>query len=132
MSMTDPIANMLNMIRNASWRKLDTVDIPASKLTQAILEIFKTDGYIDNLRFIEDSRQGVLRVYLKYLEKKAPAITNLKRVSKPGSRTYTKQGKIPKVLNGMGTAIISTSQGLMTDKQAREKNVGGEVLCYIW
>lgn len=132
MSMTDPIANMLNMIRNANARKLLTVDVPASKLEQAILEIFKNSGYIDNFRFIEDKKQGVLRVYLKYMDKYTPAIVGLKRVSKSGLRIYAKKGKVPQVLNGLGTAVISTSKGLLTDKQAREQNLGGEVLCFIW
>jgi len=132
MSMTDPIANMLTMIRNATSRKKDTVDIPASKVCQAILEIFKVDGYIDNFRLVEDSKQGMLRVYLKYLDKKKPAIKNLKRVSKPGSRVYAKKGKIPTVLNGYGTAVISTSKGIMDDRQAREQNIGGEIVCMVW
>jgi len=132
MSMTDPIANMLNMIRNANARNLLTLDVPASKAQLAILEIFKSSGYIDNFRFVEDKRQGILRIYLKYLSKHHPAITGLKRVSKPGLRIYAKKGKVPSVLNGLGTAVISTSKGLLTDKQAREQNLGGEVLCFIW
>lgn len=132
MSMTDPIANMLNMIRNANRRKHPTVDIPASKLGQAILQIFKDSGYIDNFRFIEDKKQGILRVYLKYIDKHTPAITNLKRISKPGLRTYAKKGEVPQVLNGLGVALISTPKGILTDKQAKEQNVGGEVLCFIW
>lgn len=132
MSMTDPIANMLLMIRNATRRNKDTVDIPAFKTGTAILEIFKTDGYIDNFRIIEDQRQGTLRVYLKYLDKTTSSITDLKRISKSGSRVYAKKGKIPQVLNGMGTAVISTSKGIMTGKQAAEQNLGGEVICFIW
>jgi small subunit ribosomal protein S8 len=132
MSMSDPIANMLNMMRNANARRLLTVDVPASKLEQAILEIFKSSGYIDNFRLIEDKKQGVLRIYLKYMDKHIPAIVGLKRVSKSGLRIYAKKGKVPQVLNGLGTAVISTSKGLLTDKQAREQNLGGEVLCFIW
>ena len=132
MSMTDPIANMLNMIRNANRRKHPTVDIPASKLGQSILQIFKDSGYIDNFRFIEDKKQGILRAYLKYIDKHTPVITNLKRISKPGLRIYAKKGKVPKVLNGLGVALISTPKGILTDKQAREQNVGGEVLCFVW
>lgn len=131
MSMSDPIANMLNMIRNAGGRKKSTVDVPASKLNQSILQVFKDSGYVDNFRFIEDRRQGTLRIYLKYLGRD-PAITGLKRVSRPGSRVYSKGEKIPRVLNGIGTAVISTSKGVVTDKQAREMKLGGEVLCYIW
>jgi small subunit ribosomal protein S8 len=132
MSMTDPIANMLNMIRNANRRRLPSLDVPASKLLQAILQIFKDSGYIDNFRLIEDKKQGTLRVYLKFVNKTKPAITNLKRVSRPGLRIYAKKGKVPQVLHGLGTALISTSKGILTDKQAREQDVGGEVLCFIW
>ena len=132
MSMTDPIANMLTMIRNANRRKHPTVEIPASKLGQSILQIFKDSGYIDNFRFIEDKKQGILRAYLKYMDKHTPAITNLKRISKPGLRIYAKKCKVPQVLNGLGVALISTSKGILTDKQAREQNVGGEVLCFVW
>lgn len=131
MSMSDPIANMLTMIRNAGKRRLPTVDVPASKLNLSILQVFKDSGYVDNFRFIEDRRQGIMRIYLKYIGRD-PAITGLKRVSRPGSRVYSKGEKIPRVLNGIGTAVISTSKGVVTDKQAREMKLGGEVICYIW
>ncbi|MFZ5800142.1 MAG: 30S ribosomal protein S8 [Candidatus Omnitrophota bacterium] len=131
MSMSDPISNMLNMIRNAGKRRLPSVDVPASKLNQSILQVFKDGGYVENFRFIEDRRQGVLRIYLKYINRE-PAITGLKRVSRPGSRVYARGEKIPSVLNGIGTAVISTSKGVITDKQAREMKIGGEVLLFIW
>ncbi len=131
MSFTDPIANMLTLVRNASRAKHEKVDIPHSKLLAALAGLLKDEGYIDNFRVIKDNKQGVLRLYLRYFGKKS-AIIDLKRVSRPGLRVYKGTNKIPRVLRGRGTAILSTSRGLMTDVQAREAKVGGEVLCYIW
>ena len=131
MSRTDLIADSLTMVRNAVMAKKETVDVPASKPLNAIFEIFKKEGYIDNLKFIEDKKQGILRVYLKYLGSK-PAIRHLARISRPGLRRYVKHDKVPTVLRGLGLAVISTSKGLMTDKEAREAGLGGEVIAYIW
>ena len=132
MSLTDPISNLLTSIRNAAHVKKETVDVPASKLSQKILEIFKGDGYIEDYRLIKDNKQGVLKVYLKYVKDKKPAILGIKRISRSGLRVYAKNDKIPRVINGLGTAILSTSRGVMTDREARKDKVGGEVLCYIW
>lgn len=131
MSRTDLIADALTMVRNATMAKKEAVDVPASKNLNAIFEIFKKEGYIDNLKFIEDKKQGILRVYLKYLGSK-PAIRHLARASRPGLRVYVKHGKVPTVLRGLGLAVISTSKGLMTDKEAREAGLGGEIIAYIW
>ena len=131
MSMTDPISNLLTIIRNAANTQKETVDIPASKLGEKILEIFKTDGYIEDFRLLKDNKQGILKVYLKY-ENKNSVILGLKRISRPGLRVYARQGKIPRVISGLGTAVISTSKGVITDKEARKNKVGGEVLCYVW
>lgn len=131
MSLSDPIANMLTLIRNAARAKKEKVDIPHSAMLTAIAGILKQEGYIDNYRMIKDSSQGILRVYLKYINKKS-VIINLKRVSRPGLRVYAGVREIPRVLRGKGTAILTTSRGLMTDVQAREVKIGGEVLCYIW
>lgn len=132
MTLTDPIANMLTMIRNANRGKKETVDVPASKMAQAIADILKKQGYIDNYRKMEDKKQGSLRIYLKFDEERNPAISDLKRISRPGLRVYADRENIPRVLNGLGFAIISTSKGILTDTQARQHKVGGEVLCYIW
>lgn len=132
MSLSDPISNLLTNIRNASRIQHETVDIPASKLGEKILEIFKQDGYIENFRLLKDNKQGVLKVYLKYDKNQGRAITDLKRISKSSRRVYVHCGEIPRVLNGLGTAVISTSKGLMTDREARKNKIGGEVLCYIW
>lgn len=131
MSLSDPIANLLTIIRNGIQAKKDTVDIPASRLNSKILEIFKTDGYIEDFRLMKDNVQGTFKVYLKYQNKK-PAIIGLRRISKPGLRIYKRSDKLPNVLNGLGTAVISTSQGVVTDREARKLGLGGEVLCYIW
>jgi small subunit ribosomal protein S8 len=132
MTLTDPIANILTIIRNAIRAKKETVDIPASKIGEAIMDILKKEGYIDNFRRIQDNKQGLLKIYLKFDQKKRPAITGLKRISKPGLRVYVGRDKIPHVLNGLGLAILSTSKGVLTDAQAREQKVGGEVLLYVW
>ena len=131
MSLTDPISNLLTNIRNAAHTQKETVDIPASKLGEKILGIFKNDGYIEDFRLLKDNKQGTLKVYLKY-DNKQSAIIGLKRISRPGLRVYARQGKIPRVISGLGTAVISTSKGVITDKEARKNKVGGEVLCYIW
>ncbi len=131
MSLSDPISNLLTIIRNGIQVRKETVDIPASKIGGKILEIFKQDGYIEDFRLMKDNVQGTFRVYLRYNEKK-PAIIGLKRISKPGLRVYVKKDEIPRVLNGLGTAILSTSKGILTDREARKMNVGGELLCSIW
>jgi len=119
------------MIRNAIMAKKENVDIPALGTTKSILDILKKEGYIDNFKHIEDKRQGALRVYLKYTLGKS-AIKNLKRVSTPGLRVYVKHKKVPRILRGKGLAIISTSRGILTDNQARDQGLGGEVICYVW
>ena len=132
MSLSDPIANLLTNIRNAAHARKETVDIPASKLGQKILEIFKSDGYLEDFRLIKDNKQGILKVYLKYTKDRKSAIVGLKRISKPGLRVYAKNDNLPRVISGLGTAVVSTSKGIMTDREARKSNIGGEVLCYIW
>lgn len=132
MVMTDPIADFLTRIRNANMRKFEVVEVPASKIKRDIANILKTEGYVKDVEFIEDDKQGIIRVFLKYGKDGEKVITNLKRISKPGLRVYVKSGDVPKVLNGLGTAIISTSEGVVTDKAARAKNIGGEVLAYVW
>jgi small subunit ribosomal protein S8 len=130
--MTDPIADMLTRIRNGSKAKLEKVDIPSSKLKLEIAKILKDEGYIKNLKMVKDRRQGVIRVYLKYTDDEAPVIQGIKRVSKPGCRVYAGNDAIPKVLAGLGVAILSTPKGIQTGKQAKKDNVGGEVLCHVW
>lgn len=132
MAMTDPIADMLTRIRNAGKAKLKSVDVPGSKLKIEIAKVMQEQGYIKNYKIIEDDKQGILRLYLKYDEKQTHAVYGLERVSKPSRRMYSKSQDIKPVLNGLGIAIFSTSKGIMTDKQARTQNVGGEVLCKIW
>ncbi len=132
MQITDTIADLLTRIRNASTSRHETVDIPASNMKKSIVEILQDEGYIKKFTVIEDGKQGIIRVTLKYDENKKPVITGLKRVSKPGLRIYTDVENMPQVIKGLGIAIISTSKGVMTDKKARELNVGGEVLAFIW
>ncbi len=132
MHITDPIADMLTRIRNANNARHATVDIPASNMKKAIANILLQEGYIKNVEIIEDGIQGVIRITLKYAENKQKVLTGLKRVSKPGLRSYASKEELPKVLKGLGIAIISTSKGVMTDKEARRQNVGGEVLAFIW
>ncbi|MBE7026041.1 MAG: 30S ribosomal protein S8 [Ruminococcaceae bacterium] len=132
MQITDPIADLLTRIRNASNAKHETVDIPASNMKKAIAKILLDEGYIKNFQLIEDSKQGIIRVTLKYGENKSKVITGLKRVSRPGLRIYAGADELPKVLRGLGIAIISTSKGIMTDKEARANHIGGEVLAFIW
>ena len=132
MNITDPIADMLTRIRNANSAKHKTVDIPASKMKTAIAEILFKEGYIKSFEIINNETQGIIRVTLKYDEKGTRVIDGLKRISKPGLRVYASKEELPKVLNGLGIAIISTSKGLKTDKEARELGIGGEVLAYVW
>ena len=132
MHITDPIADMLTRIRNANSAKHDTVDIPASNMKKSIAQILVDEGYIKGYKVIEDGKQGVIRVTLKYGEGKSRVITGLRRVSKPGLRVYAGADELPKVLRGLGIAIVSTSKGVMTDKKAREAHVGGEVLAFVW
>ena len=132
MNITDPIADMLTRIRNANSAKHKTVDIPASKMKTAIAEILFKEGYIKSFELINNETQGIIRVTLKYDEKGTRVIDGIKRISKPGLRVYAGKEELPRVLNGLGTAIISTSKGLKTDKEAREAGIGGEVLAYIW
>jgi small subunit ribosomal protein S8 len=132
MAVSDPIADMLTRIRNAGKAKFNSVDIPGSKLKIELARVLKDEGFIRNFKLIKDSKQGLLRVYLKYDEKEIHAIFGLERVSRPSRRVYTKSKDVKTVLNGMGIAILSTSKGIMTDKNARAENVGGEILCNIW
>ena len=132
MSMTDPIADLLTRIRNANLAHHEIVEIPASKIKKSIAEILKSEGFIRDVEYIEDNKQGVIRVFLKYGEDRNRVITGIKRISKPGLRKYAKADSLPKVLNGLGVAIISTSVGVITDKEARSKQIGGEVLAYVW
>ena len=132
MVVNDPISDMLTRIRNAQVARHDSVLIPASKTKKAIAKILLDEGYIKSYENVDDGLQGSIKVTLKYLEKKQPVIVGLKRISKPGLRVYATCEELPKVLGGMGIAIVSTSKGLMTDKAARAQNLGGEVLCYIW
>jgi len=132
MQMSDVIADMLTRIRNANSAKHDTVDIPASNMKKSIADILLSEGYIKGVQIIEDGKQGVIRVTLKYEASKNKAIHGLRRVSKPGLRIYSNCEDMPKVMNGLGIAIISTSKGIMTDKKARKENVGGEILAFVW
>ena len=132
MSMTDPIADMLTRIRNANRALLDRVDIPASRFKVEIAKILKAEGFIRAYKLIDDNKQGVLRVYLKFGPGNERVIQGLRRVSRPGLRVYRKASRLPSVMSGMGVAIVSTPQGLMTGKAARQRSLGGEVLCYVW
>lgn len=129
---TDPIADLITRIRNANRANHEKVDIPASKMKQEVVRIIKEEGFIRNFKVLEDRRQGMIRVFLKYGPNRERIINEVERVSKPGRRVYTTADRIPRVLGGLGVAIISTSHGIMTDRQARRARVGGEVLCYIW
>ncbi len=129
--MTDPIADMLTRIRNAITAKKETVEIPASNMKKAIADILLAEGYVKDVKLVEDGYNGKIAIALKYSDKKS-VITGLKRVSKPGLRTYTGVEEMPKVLNGLGTVILSTNKGILTGKQAKAAGVGGEVLCYVW
>jgi len=132
MAMSDPIADMLTRIRNANLVRHETVEVPASKIKRQIAEILKREGFIRDAEYIEDNKQGIIRIFLKYGPNNERVITGLKRISKPGLRVYTKSNEIPRVLGGLGIAIISTSKGILTDKEARQLKVGGEVICYVW
>ena len=132
MHITDTIADMLTRIRNANSAKHDTVDIPASNMTKAIAQILLDEGYIKSFTVVEDGKQGTIRVVLKYGQGKTPVIQGLRRVSKPGLRIYTSCEDMPRVMKGLGVAILSTNKGVMTDRQARKENVGGEVLAFFW
>lgn len=131
MVMTDPVADMLTRIRNATIVRDKVVEIPSSKIKIELAKIFKEEGYIQDCEFIEAGKQGTIRVYLKYSGKEN-VITGLKRISKPGLRIYAQKEEIPKVLGGLGIAVLSTSQGIMTDRKARQAGIGGEVICYVW
>ena len=130
--MSDPIADMLTRLRNAGKAKHNSVDIPGSKIKTEIAKVLKESGYIRNYKFMDDGKQGILRVYLKYTGAQQHTIINIERISKPSRRNYSNAKSVKPVYNGMGIAILSTSQGVMTDKSAREKNIGGEVLCTVW
>ena len=132
MQITDTIADLLTRIRNASSAKHATVDIPASNVKKAIVEILLNEGYIKSYQVVEDGKQGIIRITLKYDENRTPVISGIRRVSKPGLRIYSSCEDMPKVMKGLGTAIISTSKGIMTDKSARAAHVGGEVLAFVW
>ena len=132
MALTDPIADMLTIIRNASFSKKEVCEIRNSLFTEEIVKILKKERFIANYKLIKDTKQGILRIYLKYAKDGTSAIIGLKRISKPGLRIYKKTDALPKVCGGLGVAIVSTSSGVMTDNEAREKKVGGEVLCYAW
>lgn len=132
MVMTDPIADMLTRIRNSNNAKHETVDIPASNIKKSLANILLEEGFVKNVEEIENDNQGVIRIQLKYGDNKEKIITGLKRISKPGLRVYVKSDEIPRVLGGLGIAVLSTSKGIMTDKVARKENVGGEVICYVW
>ncbi len=129
---TDPIADMLTRIRNANVVKMDTVDIPASNMKKSIADILYNEGFIESYEMVDDRKQGVIRVKMKYGLERERVISGLKRISKPGLRVYARRDQVPKVLGGLGIAILSTSKGVITDKKARQEGVGGEVLCYIW
>lgn len=132
MVLTDPVADMLTRIRNASSVRHESVDIPGSKLKTELARILKEEGFIRDYKFIEDDKQGTLRIYLKYGPQRERVISGIKRISKPGLRVYANKEQVPRVLGGLGIAILSTSQGVMSDKIARQSNVGGEVICYVW
>ena len=132
MTMTDPIADMLTRIRNANVVKHETVDVPASNMKKELARILLEEGFIRGYDVIEDGKQGIIRIQLKYGQEGERVITGLKKISKPGMRVYAANHEMPKVLNGLGISVISTSKGILTDKQARKENVGGEVICYVW
>jgi small subunit ribosomal protein S8 len=132
MVMTDPIADMLTRIRNANMVRHESVEFPASRVKREIAEILKREGFIRDAEYIEDNKQGIIRVFLKYGPNKERVITGLKRISKPGLRVYVKASEVPRVMRGLGIAILSTNKGILTDKEARQHNVGGEVIAYVW
>ncbi|AMB92607.1 30S ribosomal protein S8 [Aerococcus christensenii] len=132
MVLTDPIADFLTRIRNANMVRHESFEVPASKMKESIAKILEREGYIKGYEVIEDGKQNIMRIFMKYGQNNERVITNLKRISKPGLRVYAQSDEIPKVLNGLGLAIVSTSEGVITDKEARQKHVGGEVLAYVW
>jgi len=132
MVMTDPIADLLTRIRNANMVRHEKLEVPASNIKKDIAEILKREGFVRDVEYIEDNKQGIIRIFLKYGANNERVITGLKRISKPGLRVYAQATDVPKVLNGLGIALVSTSQGVLTDKEARAKQVGGEVLAYVW
>jgi len=132
MTMTDPIADMLTRIRNAIIASYDAVEIPGSKVKTDIAKILKYEGYIRNYKFVENNKQGIIVLYLKYNQDKSPVINGLKRISKPSCRVYARSTKVPSTLNNLGTTIVSTSRGVMTDREARKAGVGGEIVCSVW
>ncbi|CEI81581.1 30S ribosomal protein S8 [Oceanobacillus oncorhynchi subsp. incaldanensis] len=132
MVMTDPIADMLTRIRNANMVKHEQLELPASKIKKEIADILKREGYVKDYELVEDNKQGILRIFLKYSANEDRVITGIKRISKPGLRVYAKANEVPRVLNGLGIAIVSTSNGMLSDKEARSQAVGGEVLAYVW
>ena len=132
MVMTDPIADFLTRIRNANMVRHESLEVPSSNMKVAIANILKSEGFIKDFSVEEDGKQGIMKVFLKYGKNNERVITGLKRISKPGLRVYAKTGEVPKVLNGLGIAIVSTSEGVITDKETRAKNVGGEILAYVW
>ncbi len=132
MVMTDPIADLLTRIRNANMVRHEKLEVPASNMKREIAEILKREGFVRDVEYIEDNKQGIIRIFLKYGSSNERVITGLKRISKPGLRVYAKADEVPRVLNGLGIALVSTSQGVISDKEARAKKVGGEVLAYVW
>lgn len=132
MVMTDPIADILTRIRNANMVRHEKLEVPASKIKKEIAELLKREGFIRDVEYIEDNKQGILRIFLKYGANNERVITGLKRISKPGLRVYAKADEVPRVLNGLGIALVSTSKGVMTDKDARQLQTGGEVVAYVW
>ncbi|GGD26768.1 30S ribosomal protein S8 [Pontibacillus chungwhensis BH030062] len=132
MVMTDPIADMLTRIRNANMVRHEKLEVPASKLKKEVADILKREGFVRDYEMVEDDKQGILRIFLKYGANNERVITGLKRISKPGLRVYAKADELPRVLNGLGVAVVSTSNGVLTDKEARQQAIGGEVLAYVW
>ena len=132
MTMSDPIADMLTRIRNANMVRHEKLEVPASNMKKEIAEILKREGFVREVEYVKDSKQGIIRIFLKYGQNNERVITGLKRISKPGLRVYAKTNEVPKVLNGLGIALVSTSHGVLTDKDARAKQVGGEVVAYVW
>lgn len=132
MTMSDPVADMLTRIRNANMVRHEKLEVPASNMKREIAEILKREGFVRDVEFVKDNKQGIIRIFLKYGQNNERVITGLKRISKPGLRVYAKTNEVPKVLNGLGIALVSTSHGILTDKEARAKQVGGEVVAYVW
>lgn len=132
MAMVDPLADMYTRIRNACRVKKETVDVPASNLKKEVVRLMKKEGFIDNYKVLDSNYQGIIRIKLKYAEKRISALTNIRQISKPGLRIYVNTDRIPRVLGGLGMAVITTSKGVLTDRQCRKEKIGGEVLCYVW